>query len=568
MTGILLRTGAALALASLVAACGEDDADRAAQESKALEETIAQEHQEVEAALSGPVSYKMEEVVPGSAFHGIHGITETSDGKLLAGSVLGRAIYEIDKETGDVSVYEAPPMGMADDLEEGPDGELGWTAFLDGKYYLRTDDGELRVLAEGLPGLNSTAWNAEGRLFTTQVFLGDALYELDPQGVAPPRKIMEGMGGLNGFDFGPDGKLYGPLWFKGQVARVDVDEATLEVVAEDFEVPAAVNFDSKGNLWVVDTAAGIVYRVDVETGEKTKVADVDPAIDNLALTSDDRLFITNMADNAIIEIDTETGEERPLVKGDLAVAGDIALAVEDGEEVLYVGDVFSIRKVNLSDGEVSEVGRVFASKIDYPISVAAAHGRIGVAGWSSGAVQVIEPGEKLPSPHHDFAAPTDALPLEDGSTLVAEYGKGALTRVSADWENREEVMKDLKGPANLVLGPDGMIYLSEQLAGTISRIDLETGEKTVIAKDLDGPEGFSFGANGNIFVAEVAAKRITRIDNETNEHTVLAEDLPIGFGFEDDVLPLNVPTGVAVAKDGAIYFSSDMDAGIYRLVPE
>ncbi|HBM87921.1 MAG TPA: hypothetical protein DD437_05215, partial [Rhodobiaceae bacterium] len=93
-------------------------------------------------AAEGMAGFTLEEVVPGSAFHGIHGITFTSDNRLLAGSVLGRAIYEIDAETGDTSIYIDAPEGMADDLEEGPNGELGWTAFLDGKYYLRTKDGE------------------------------------------------------------------------------------------------------------------------------------------------------------------------------------------------------------------------------------------------------------------------------------------------------------------------------------------------------------------------------------------------------------------------------------------
>ncbi|MBC7101658.1 MAG: hypothetical protein H5U13_00305, partial [Parvibaculum sp.] len=156
-------------------------------------------------------------------------------------SVVGRAIYEVDPESGTASIYEASPAGMADDLEEGPDGTLAWTAFLDGKVYARKPGGELLTLAEGLPGLNSLAWMEDGRLFATQVFLGDALYELDPTGENPPRKIMAGMGGLNGFDFGPDGKLYGPLWFKKQIVRVDVDTGTLDVIAEGFATPAAVN---------------------------------------------------------------------------------------------------------------------------------------------------------------------------------------------------------------------------------------------------------------------------------------------------------------------------------------
>ena len=125
---------------------------------------------------------------------------------------------------------------MADDVEQDrtapSPGRLP-----DGKVFARKPDGRLLTLAEGLPGMNSLAWTDDGRLFATQVFLGDALYELDPSGANPPRQIMEGMGGLNGFDFGPDGALYGPLWFKKQVVRVDVEAATIDVVATGFDVP-------------------------------------------------------------------------------------------------------------------------------------------------------------------------------------------------------------------------------------------------------------------------------------------------------------------------------------------
>ena len=75
--------------------------------------------------------------------------------------------------------------------------------------------------------INSLAFRKDGRLLRLAVFLGDTLYEIDVEGAKPPRQIMEKMGGLNGFEFGPDDLLYGPLWFKGQVAKIDVDKAEL-----------------------------------------------------------------------------------------------------------------------------------------------------------------------------------------------------------------------------------------------------------------------------------------------------------------------------------------------------
>jgi sugar lactone lactonase YvrE len=235
--------------------------------------------------------YKIQILVPGSHFHGIHGLTFDSQDNLYAGSVVGQSIYHVDTDTGDVSVFIGPPNGMADDLEFGPDGRIYYTSFVMGKVHAKGADGKVTVLAEGLPGINSLAFNQEGRLFATQVFLGDALYEIDLSGQKNTRMIAEKLGGLNGFDFGPDGYLYGPLWFKKVIGKVDVNTGQVEVVAEGFTVPAAANFDSKGNLFVVDTAAGEVIQVDVTTGEKKVIAKVDSSIDNLAINSKDQIFM-------------------------------------------------------------------------------------------------------------------------------------------------------------------------------------------------------------------------------------------------------------------------------------
>lgn len=511
----------------------------------------------------GEPTYELEAVTGPSPFHGIHGLTITSEGRLLAGSVIGRAIYEVDRKTGDTSIFEPSPEGMADDIEEGPDGTLAWTAFLDGKVYARKPDGTLLTLAEGLPGLNSLAWREDGRLFATQVFLGDALYELDPTGANPPRKIMEGMGGLNGFDFDPDGKLYGPLWFKKQIARVDVDAATLEVIAEGFATPAAVNFNSKHELHAVDTETGHVYRVDIETGEKTLLAGVLPAIDNLAFDAEDNLYITNMADNAIIAIDTETGAAETIVSGPLAIAGDIEIS----GDTLYIADLFAIRKLDLASNEVSELARVWSSPIDYPLSISASGDRIAVAGLTSGAVQTFDKasGQSL-GLHHGFTVPADAVLLEDGRIAISEYARGAIVLVDGDdWSKRTDLATGLAGPAMLKLDGKGGLYVSEHLGGRLTRINIENGERSIVAEGLSAPEGFDIAPDGSLVIAEVGAKQISTINPETGKKTIIRGDLPIGFDAPESVPSLFIPTGVAVAANGDIYFSSDIDVRIYRL---
>jgi len=342
------------------------------------------------AVIKKEVMYKKDLLVPGSHFHGIHGLTFDKQNRLYAGSVVGMTTYRVDTETGQVETFVGPSQGMADDLEFGPDGTLTWTSYLLGKVHAMDTDGKIKVLAEGLMGINSLAFKQDGRLFATQVFLGDALYEIDVEGKNPPRKIMEKMGGLNGFDFGPDGLLYGPLWFKGVIVKVDVDAGRLETVASGFKIPAAVNFDSAGNLWVVDTALGEVIKVNVNTGDKKVVARVKTSIDNLALDSNDNLYISNMADNGIYQIDTKTGKSRTVVEGKLAVPSGLDVLTVDGEDILYLADIFAYRTVDGTTGEVIDRARMQADQLEYPFSARVNEKTVQLSSWFTGTVQVLD----------------------------------------------------------------------------------------------------------------------------------------------------------------------------------
>src|SRR5476649_277257 len=176
-----------------------------------------------------PKEYTQQFLVPGSSFHGVHGIAFNKDDQLYAGSVIGQTLYHVQVDSGEVDRVIEPPTGMADDIAFADDGTMAWTAFLMGKVYVRKGNKTIEV-ANGLSGPNGIAFSKDGRLFVSEVFLGDALYEIDLKNVDKPdfkpwprgelRRIAEKMGGLNGFEIHKDdGFLYGPLWFKGRSSR-------------------------------------------------------------------------------------------------------------------------------------------------------------------------------------------------------------------------------------------------------------------------------------------------------------------------------------------------------------
>ncbi|MDN5003460.1 hypothetical protein ACFQZO_21730 [Bradyrhizobium sp. GCM10027634] len=514
-------------------------------------------------------SWEVTRLVPGSAFHGVHGLGIDKDGHLFAGSVAGAALYEVDIAGGTAKVVIPAPVGMADDIAFAADGTMTWTGFLTGDLYSRKGDGPIKKLASGLPGINSLAYRKDGRLYATTVFLGDTLYEIDVEGVKAPRQIMEKMGGLNGFEFGPDDKLYGPLWFKGQVAKVDVDKAELTVVADGFKVPAAVNFDSKGNLWVVDSALGQLVRVDPKSGTKTMVAQLKPSLDNLAIDDKDRIYVSNMADNGIQEVDPATGQAKQIIIGKLALPGGIGVTSENGKDTIHIADVFAYRTVDGTTGEVTEKARMHADGVtlEYPMSATAKGNDVILSSWFTGTVQVIDGKTGATRDMlHDFKAPHDAILLGDGSILVAELGTKSLVRVSGEHgKDRTTMIGGLEGPIGLVAGSGDEVYVTEAFAGLVSRIE-KNGEKTVIAKDLKMPEGLARGSDGKLVVAEVGAKRLIEIAPENGEITEIAANLPIGLVGAPNGLPTHIPTGVAVGSSGAIYFSSDIENALYKVV--
>jgi len=191
---------------------------------------------------SRPAGWSAPEVVVApSSFTGVHGLAVDKSGRLLAGSVVGNAIWEVDRTTGAAKLLVDGPEGQADDIAIGPNGEMAWTNYLMGMLrYRENDAAPMRVLAKDLAGLNSLDFDRRnGRLYASQVFLGDALWEIDVAGAKPPRLIARDLGGLNGFEVGPDGMIYGPLWFKNSVVKVDPASGAITVINNQFKTPAA-----------------------------------------------------------------------------------------------------------------------------------------------------------------------------------------------------------------------------------------------------------------------------------------------------------------------------------------
>jgi len=517
---------------------------------------------------SRPAAWNAPEVlVAPSAFSGVHGLAIDTKGRLLAGSVVGYSMWEVDRKSGATKVFIGAPEGQADDIAVGPKGELAWTNYLMGMLrYRESDTAPMKVLAKDLPGLNSTDFDRRnGKLYASQVFLGDALWEIDVSGAKPPRLIAKDMGGFNGFEVGPDGMLYGPLWFKGQVVKIDPANGAITVINSEFKTPAAANLDGKGNLWVVDTLTGELCKVELANGRKTVVKQFKTALDNLAIASDGTIYVSNMADNSVESYDPATGATRMLTGGKLAVPA--GLKYDDGS--LYVADIFGFRQVDAKSGAVKDIFRMQASEMEYPFAVGVSAKQFALTSWFTGTVQLVDRATlKTSAMIHGLKAPYDALPMDDGSVVYAEIATGNITRASgADFKQTKVVASGLAGPVQMALGRDGALYVTEA-AGKLTRVNLADGTKTEVAGGLALPEGVAQTPWGSLVVAEAAARRLVEIDPASGAKRTIAENLEIGLPAGPGMPPPYCVTGVAVGPDGTVYFTANRNNALYRVRPQ
>lgn len=528
-----------------------------------------------------PKEYSQQFLLPGSWFHGVHGLAFNKDDQLFAGSVMGQTLYRVQVDSGEVDRVIDPPTGMADDIAFADDGTMAWTAFLIGKVYIRKPNGKTIEVANGMSGPNSLAFGKDGRLFVSEVFLGDALYEIDVKNVDKPdfkplarnelRRIAEKLGGLNGFEVHKDdGFLYGPLWFKGEIVKVNLESGAIEVIASGFKTPAAANIDpqNRDNVYVVDTGTGGIWSVSLTSKAKKLVASMKPGLDNLAFDSRGRLFVTSMTDNGIYLVDKQTGAHRTIVEGKLAVPSDIAVTSDGGKDTVHVADVFSYRTVDGTDGAVTDVLRVHGDTHAYPIGISIGPKNVLLTSWFSNTVEKVDRKTgKLVATLGDFAAPVDAVEFADGTMYVAELASGNLVKVSPDGKERSIVAKELRGPVAMVHGAGPLVYITEISAGAVTEIDVATGARKVVADNLTGPEGIDLGPDGRLYVAEVGQKRVVAIDIATGAKTVIASNLDIGLAPFPGGPPALVPTGVAVGRTGIVYVSADIRNSLYKLTP-
>ncbi|BAC89872.1 hypothetical protein [Gloeobacter violaceus] len=509
-------------------------------------------------------------LVRGGPLHGANGLTFDSKDQLHIASLRGREVVRAGSRTGAILERFGPTQGVEgpDDITFGPDGSLYWTSILTGEVGRLAPDGTKRTVAVLPSGVNPVTFSPDGRLFVGLSFFGDALYELDPEGIKSPRLIASNFGGPNAFDFGPDGFLYSPIMFKGQVARIDVETGAITPVAEGFGFPVAAKFDSKGRLFVVDLATGEIVRVAPGSAQKQVIAVLPPGLDNLAFDAQDRLFVSSAVDGFVVEILAD-GRVRPVIEGGLIAPGGVAVVPRaDGGESVFVADWTALREFGNVQGRQLSVERslIGVSALSSPFTVAPDGNNLLLSSWFGNTVQIWDPAARAIVGSYSFAAPLNAIRFQ-GDLIVAELGSGTVIRAKAADPNQRETLADSLGePAGLAATADDL-WVSDRASGKLLQVVADgqlLNPPLTVASGLAAPEGLAVEPDGQLLVVESGAGRLSRVHPETGEATTLINNLPIGLEGIPGTPSTYVFNGVALGKRGTVYVTGDKTNVLYQ----
>lgn len=505
--------------------------------------------------------YVAKQIVPGSGFHTLNGIALAPNGRVLAASGVGEAIFAFDRASGQIETLVGPPLGEADDLVVTKAGEVIWTAVQEGAVRRRDVDGHIRDLATNLPGINSIALTRDGqRLFVGRAFTGDGLWEIDLAGQQPPREVVAKLGGLNAFDFGPDGFIYGPAWDKGEVLRIDPESGAYTTIARGFKNPGSVKFDKHDALYVLDDATGQLFCLDPASGQYQLLAQLPSATDNMLVDEQNKLLVSNVADNSLHEVDPATGAVRLLVQGALAFPrAIITTSSPDGDRVL-VADTGSVRSANPRTGQVTEIARAIASKLQFPTGISVGAGHLVLTSEPMGTVQFLDSatGQVLRE-FSGFTGCCVALEMPNGDLIVSEPAAGQVVRQRGD--TKETLVAGLHMPGAMCQAPGDALYLAESTAGRLLRLDLSTGQLTPVATDLGAISAIATAPDGTVVVLDTRGKQVWAVNPLTGAKRLVAHNLAVGHLHA----PYARSGGVAVGSDGTLYIAADVENALYQI---
>jgi sugar lactone lactonase YvrE len=467
-------------------------------------------------------------LAPPNPLNSTEGMILDGKGGLYICQALNNRVVRMDLATRELTViadeFDAEPLLVPDDIALGPDGNLYVTNLLGRNVTRMAPDGTQRKvvannIGDGKSLANAVAFNAQGRLFATDLSFADPNYpggfwEVDPEGVKPPVPLVRNLPAPNGFAFGADGRAYVPMMFGGRIDAIDVDTGAVETVADGFGYLTSVEFDGQGRVITHEADTGKVWRVDLQKRERSVLAQGDVGLDNIVVFPDGEIWVSNFVRGNVRRVDEERGVLQPILPERPLSLPFTLNEAPDGS--LVVGDFTAVSR--LDAGEGTRLSRLLVNDLQL---------------LTPGAVQISS----------DLYW-TDFLPPD-----------GRVFRRDLETGERVEVATGFGFPWSIEEGPLGNLLVTDQALGTVFEVDTANGMKSVLASGLRSPSGLAYSrSNGTVYVSDTGGGRVLAIDVVSRMPRELASGLA-------------APEGLAVDRDGTVLVVEGDAGRLLRLAP-
>jgi sugar lactone lactonase YvrE len=294
--------------------------------------------------------------------------------------------------------------------------------------------------------------------------------------------------------------------------------------------PFGVDFDAKGNMWIVELGGGRVHQLAqgrlfqiAGDGSKSYKGDGGPAKDatfngmhNVAVTPSGDVYIADSWNFCVRKIDAKTGKISTVVgAGKKGFSGDggpsgkatftnvMCITMNAAHDKVYIADIGN-RRIRVADLKTGKVRTL------------AGNGKRGV------------PKDGVKATEAPLFDPRAVAPDAKGNVYVLERGGHALrvvhpngriyTVAGTGKKGREDgpgKQATLGAPKHICVDAAGNVYIADEANDLIRKYDPKTGEvSTVLGHGkvkLDYPHGVTWH-NGKLYVVDTGHNRILRID--------------------------------------------------------
>lgn len=164
----------------------------------------------------------------------------------------------------------------------------------------------------------------------------------------------------------------------------------------------------------------------------------------------------------------------------------------------------------------------------------------------------------------------------DSAGVTTFAGSGAMS-----FANGKGTDATFSNPMGLAIDSAGNIYVADSRNDRIRKVDAEGMVTTLAGSGKDGSEdgkgtsaSFFFpvavaaGANGNVYVADTHNSLIRKIAPDGTVTTLAGRNQPVKKDLSDSLQKLDNPYGIAVGKDGTVYFTDWAKDLVCKITPD